>query len=142
MKPDERNEDSVLRSRAQRLGARAAGRLDVERIAERVVDRLRQDRVRGITHRSRWVRVGWMRVAAAILVLTGAGLLVRRTFQSPRPQAPFVSDELQGLSTAELRDVLGSLDQTLETPVPDSSTDNLNDLTTEQLEVVLQSLEG
>jgi hypothetical protein len=142
MKPDERNDDSALRARAQRLGGRAAERLDVERIAEQVVDRLRQDRARGIAHRSHWVRVGWLRVAAAIVVLAGAGLLLRRTFQAPAPQAPFVSDELQGLSTTELRDVLGSLDRTLETPVPDSSTENLNDLTTEQLEAVLQSLEG
>jgi hypothetical protein len=41
-----------------------------------------------------------------------------------------------------LREVLSSLDQALQTPVTDSAASDLNDLTTEQLEAVLQSLEG
>jgi hypothetical protein len=58
------------------------------------------------------------------------------------PQQALVVDELQDLSTAQLREVLGSLDQTLETPVPESGSEGVDDMTTEQLETVLQTLEG
>lgn len=142
MKQEDGIQDAELRRRAQQLGLGAAERLDVEQIAARVVDRLRHERIRGVARRGWRAGARWMRIAAAIVVLAGAGLLVQRTFHRPQVPTPLLSDELQGLSVPQLREVLSSLVQALRTPVTDSTGSDLNDLTTEQLEAVLQSLEG
>ena len=135
-------QDAGVRDQARRLGAAAAERLDVERAAQGVLARLRRERISGRAAAPWWVRAGWMRAAAAIVLVLGAGLVVRGTLQERGPQPYLVVDDLRDLSTSQLRVVLGTLDQTLQTPVPEAAPEDLNDLTTEQLEAVLQSLEG
>jgi hypothetical protein len=141
MKP-EPIQDAALRDHAQRLGRAAAERFDVERAAEGVLHRLRRERIVGRATGVRWLRSAWLRAAAAIVLVFGAGLIVRGVVHERESQTYLVVDDLGDLSAGQLREVLGTLDQTLQTPVPEAAPEDLNDLTTEQLEAVLRSLEG
>jgi len=132
--------DVELERLARRLGARAGERLDVERTVAAVVARLRTERAR---QRPWWIQPGWLRAAAVVVLVVGAGLVVRQRLLTHRtPADHYVSEELQDLSTDQLREVLGSLDRTLNEASIEPAGDDLNDLTTEQLRVLLQSLEG
>jgi len=139
MSQDE-DRDVELERLARRLGARAAERLDIEGTAAAVVARLRTERAR---QRTRWMQSGWLRAAAVALLVVGAGLVVRqRLLIHPAAADHYVREELQDLSTDQLREVLGSLNRTLTEATAGPAEDDLNDLTTEQLRVLLQSLEG
>lgn len=132
--------DVELERLARRLGSRAAERLDVEGTAAAVVVRLRTERTR---QRPWWMQSGWLRAAAVLLLVVGAGLVVRQRFLVHRaPADHYVREELQDLSTDQLREVLGNLDRTLTEATIEPADEDLNDLTTEQLRVLLQSLEG
>ena len=126
---------------AQRLGSGAAQRLDVERLAAAVVDRLR-DEPAGAT-RPAWMQAAWLRVAAAVVVLVGGGLMWRQVTNPSAPHvAHFVTDDLTDLSADQLRDVLNTLDETLNqdsTTLPDGDLEGLD---AQQLQAVLRSLEG
>ncbi|HEX9703875.1 MAG TPA: hypothetical protein VGA20_01330 [Gemmatimonadales bacterium] len=134
--------DEALRAVAQRLGARAAERIDVEATAAAVVERLKQapaaDR--------RWIAPPWLRIAAALLLVISAALLARALGPGPADQITVLSTgaDLQGLSTSELEALLASLDQTLNlaVPQPDSSSEGLDELTPDELRAVLRTLEG
>jgi hypothetical protein len=133
--------DGQLQELARRLGAEAAERIDVERTAAAVVTRLREE---GRAPRPVWAGVpaAWLRIAAALVVLAGAGL-VARSLRAPGgavPQAEAV--DLGDLSPAQLREVLSSLDQPgAQEPVPTQEV-GLEDLTPQQLRTLLASLEG
>src|ERR1051326_6349953 len=129
---------------ARKRGTRAAGRLNVAETGQRVVERLRERPVR----RSWWVQQTWLRVAAALVVVVGGGLVLRQltpgTSTGVSQHAHLVADDLGDLSTDELRDVLSSFDQIVSSDsvaVPDSTTD-LRQLDPQQLRAVLRSLEG
>ena len=140
---DEHFQDAELRQAAQRLGVRAAERLDTERIAAAVVGRLRAEPA-SRPQRPWWVQPAWLRAAAAVVLVIGAGIVVRAwRAQSAGPHpAPYVTDDLQDLSADQLRQVLGSIDHTLSEPIVEPSDDDLNDLTTEELQALLRSMEG
>jgi len=135
------NEDAQLHEAARRLGAAAADKVDVDRIAALVVERLRSEPAAAT--RPTWIQPAWLRVAAALLVFVGGGLVLR---QVPSPTtthgAHFVTDDLSDLSADQLRDVLTTLDETLDlgsTTLPEA---DLDDLDAQQLQAVLRSLEG
>ena len=133
--------DADLRRLAQTLGASAADRLDVERTASAVLQRLREKSGAESTP-NWWERSRWLLAAAAVALLVGGGLLLRHR-SGPAHAAHYVADDLRDLSTDELRTVLGTLDQTLALPASvEPADDDLNGLTTEQLERLLESLEG
>ncbi len=135
-------QDEELRRLAGRLGSEAAERLNVDRLASAVVTRLQSDTRPGRPAPRWWSQPGWLRAAAAILLLAGGGVLLRQT-TGVTHQAHYVADDLQDLSADQLREVLGALDQTLAEPATlEPSDDDLEGLTTEQLEQLLQSLEG
>ena len=140
---DDRLEDGKLRELARRLGAAPAQRLDVERVAQAVVERLRTEPA----HEARapspwWVQPGWMRAAAAVVLMLGVGLVARARLPLPGSHPThYVAEELDDLTADELRDVLGTLDQTLDGTAPVRSDEDLTDMTTEQLQALLQSLE-
>lgn len=139
MNQDE-DRDVELERLARRLGSQAAERLDVEGTAAAVVARLRTERAR---QRPWWMQSSWLRAAAVLLLAVGAGLVVQQRFLTHRaPADHYVREELQDLSTDQLREVLGSLDRTLTEAAIEPADEDLNDLTTEQLRVLLQSLEG
>ena len=143
-----RNEegDARLESLARSLGASAADRLDVHATAQRVVERLREKPVQSPT----WIKPEWLRIAAAVVLLVGGGVVVGRVTSGPRgPQvaghtAHYVADDLNDLSAAELRDVLTSFDEIISSDsavVPDGSSD-LRGLDAQQLREVLRVLQG
>lgn len=132
--------DVELERLAQRLGARAAERLDVEGTAAAVVARLRTERAR---QRPWWSQPAWLRAAAVIVLMAGVGLVVRGQFITrPSPPGHYVREDLQDLSADQLREVLGHLDETLNDATIQPASDDFSDLTTEQLQALLQSLEG
>ena len=138
------NDDARLHETAQRLGAKAAERVDVERTAAVVIERLRAEPAGG--SRWSWRQPAWLRIAAALVILVGGGLIGRRLLVQPgtggHEVAHFVSDDLSDLSADQLRDVLTTLDETLDsggTTLPEA---DLEDLDAQQLRVVLRSLEG
>jgi len=138
------NDDARIEQLAKRLGTAAAERLDVPATARAVVARLSEQPA----PRSTWVRPAWLRMAAAVVVLVGGGVLVGRLTTRHHPAASqhaahFVADDLNDLSTAELRDVLASFDDIINTDsvtLPDSG--DLHQLDAQQLREVLRSLEG
>ncbi len=144
MKRDPMNDDAdlgdeELRRLAARLGARAAARVDAEAVAQAVVERLRQPEVLPLARPGRRIPV-WLRLAAALVLLAGAGVVARQLGGPPEPTR-FVTADLVGLGTEELSDLLRTLDETLGDSVG-LAPGSLDDLDAEQLETVLQSLEG
>lgn len=141
---DDRMDDAKLEQLARRLGARAAERLNVERVAGAVVERLRNEPEVGPHGPSPWWRQPqWLRAAAVVVLLVGVGMVVRELLPSgSRHQAHYIAEDLEDLSANQLREVLSTLDETLKAATPPSSEDDMNDLTTEQLQALLRSLEG
>jgi hypothetical protein len=137
----EEPDDARLRELATRLGARAGARIDVEAVAGAVTRRLRTPDVVPLTTRLYRGSPRWLRLAAALALLAGAGVVSRALIPSGSEPATFVSEELTDLGVDQLTELLGSLDETLrDAAAPADST--LDDLDAEQLERVLQSLEG
>jgi hypothetical protein len=141
-------DDAKLEAAAQRLGTEAAERLNVERTVAAVLERLRAEPVSA--SRVRWMQPAWLRIAAALVILVAGGLIGRRLLvqsgtgggRGSHEVAHFVSDDLSDLSADQLRDVLTTLDETLDlgrTTLPEVDLDNLD---AQQLRVVLRSLEG
>ena len=77
------------------------------------------------------------------MVLIAGGVVLARSIGPTLPAHPahYVAEDLNGLSATELRDVLNGLDQTLQN-APARSDAGLDELSPEQLKVVLRSLEG
>ena len=145
MNDDATLHDAKLREVARRLGARAAERLDVERTAQAVVGRLRTDpraevRVLG------WIRPGWLRIAALLVMVVGAGVVavnVRIPGFMPPVQSATAAGELSELSGDELREVLESVAQLGGEQQAVSAQDvGLEELSASQLRALLESLGG
>ncbi len=135
-------QDGELRDIAQRLGARAAERLDVEATAHAVLERLGEaPRV----VRPVWRRPAWLSVAAALLLLLGTRIALRLVHPNAPPVpgsvvAPAGMD-VNDLSPGQLREVLRTIDQ----PVDDGmgpADAGLEDLSTPELRRLLRALEG
>lgn len=140
---NDRMDDTKVAELARRLGTGAAERLNVERVAEAVVERLRHEPTERRRPSPWWMQSTWLRAAAVLVLAVGVGLVVRaRMHSGTRHPAHYIAEELQDLSTSQLREVLGTLDAALEAATPPSSDDDLNDLTTDQLQALLRSLEG
>ncbi len=132
-------EDKELERIASGLGAGAEEVIDVERVAQRVIDRLRREPAEAAPIR-RWRRAPMVRAAAAIGVLLAATLLTRRVISpdeastdSPVPLA------LEELSDDDLTEVLDSL--TYEGPVHPFVGAGLHDLDETQLRDLLAAME-
>lgn len=136
----ERSERDLERL-AVAAGERAAARLDVDRVAERVVRRLREEPRRGGLGRV----ARWLALAAAVVVVVGGGVYLRQavtgshTTTSPVAQVP-VPTVLDGLSSSELDEVLDSL--VVAAPVSQQAAVSLDALNEQQLEELLARMEG
>lgn len=133
------NDDRRLNELAQRLGARAAERLDVEKTAEAVLARLREP-----VERPSWIPPAVLRIAAMLVVLVGGVFVLkngRDVSGHAGAAAHLVADDLSDLSNEELQSVLAGFDEMLDSTLAPTSTD-LNELDAQQLQTVLRSLEG
>jgi len=131
-------EDRELERIAARLGGRAAAELNVERVASRVVARLRSEPV---VRRSVPV-ARWLALAAGLVVLIAGSVLVvgpRRSTPTPG-QAVAVAPALDELSEPELSEVLDSL--SWQAPASAQLAATLDDLDATQLEELLTLMEG
>lgn len=143
MKHDDTSHDGTVHEIAQRLGSRAAERLDVEATARRVVAELRE---KPVPHRT-WIEVHLLRIAAAVVILVGGGLAVRqilpvRNIGESGHGSHFVADDLNDLTTDELQDVLDHFDEMVGVNAVGTDSSDLRELDTQQLRAVLRSLEG
>jgi hypothetical protein len=133
-------DDHMLHDAAQRLGERAAARLDVERVAQAVVARLREQPESTRTWR---VRAVWLRVAAVAVLVVGGVLLVRPgTVRHTSDLA--IIDGLSDLSPDQLEGLLQTWEQGNESGVLSVTTQEagLEQLDASQLRELLRSLEG
>jgi hypothetical protein len=145
MTHEDRESDAALRAVAERLGRGAAERIAVERTAERVLARLRED-ARRVRRMPRWVQPTGLRIAAALLIVAGVGLVVRGLWR-PVPGRPVAAEsttgELSELSAAQLRELLGAVDRPAADPDVVLAQDvGLEDLSAAQLRALLASLDG
>ncbi len=145
MNDDATLHDDKLQEVARRLGARAAERLDVERTAQAVVERLRTEpradvRVLG------WIQPAWLRIAAVLVLVVGAGVValnVRSSQLTTSQPSASAGGELSELSGDELRVVLAALEQPAAERQNVSPQDvGLEDLSALELRALLESLEG
>ena len=141
---DDPMDDAKLEQLARGLGAGPAERLNVERVAGAVVERLRNEpEVERHGPSSWWMQHKWLRAAAVVVLMVGVGVVARELVKGGSDhEAHYIAEDLQDLSANQLREVLSTLDETLRAATPPSSEDDWNDLTTEQLQALLQSLEG
>jgi len=144
MNDDGTLDDAGLREVARRLGVRAADRVDVERTAQAVVARLREEQrapLRGGAWT--WSQPVWLKIAAALVIVAGAGLVARGVWHAPSgAAAPVEPADLSDMSAPQLRELLRSVGQP-STPEPVSSQDvGLEDLGPAQLRALLASLEA
>ena len=111
MKDDATFHDARLQELAQRLGTGAAERLDVERTAQAVVARL-QEEARGPARPSVWSQPAWLKIAAALVVVAGAGVVARAVWPArPGAAAPVETVDLSDMSAPQLRELLRSVEQ-------------------------------
>jgi hypothetical protein len=131
-------DDGQLERIAARLGSRAAGELNVEHVADRVVARLRSEPpvARSLPMRP------WLALAAGLVVLIGGGVLVTRLrpHEMATTQAAVVAPALDELSDAELSEVLDSL--AWQAPASAQLAGTLDDLDATELATLLTLLEG
>ena len=138
---DATNGDARLEALAKRLGASAAERLDVEVTARKVLAGLREQPSPLRT----WVEVYWLRIAAAIVLLIGGGIAVRRIVpvdSGTEQHSHLVADDLSDLSADELKDVLDQFDEIVGSASLMLDSTDLRELDAQQLRAVLRSLEG
>ena len=140
MNDDAMLHDAKLQEVAQRLGAGAASRLDVERTARAVVERLRAG---PRAERWTWVQPAWLRIAAAAILVIGGGLVTRALVWQRAPGSAVVvpvGEDLTDLTAEQLREALTVLDQPVS--VQGAGDLGLEGLTAEELRALLQTLEG
>jgi hypothetical protein len=125
---------------AKGLAERAAERLDVEATARAVVARLREGPAAPETQRIRWMGPEWLRIAAVLALLVGAGVTLQR-LSAPQPVLTYALADLHDLTAAELTQILEGLDDTLTDGVDDAGDLDLDALTPDQLQTLLRSLE-
>ena len=140
MNDDAMLHDAKLQEVAQRLGAGAASRLDVERTARAVVERLRAG---PRAERWTWVQPAWLRIAAAAILVIGGGLFTRALVWQRAPGSAVVvpvGEDLTDLTAEQLREALTALDQPVS--VQGAGDLGLEGLTAEEVRALLQTLEG
>ncbi len=132
---DDMNDQDIERAAAE-LGSDV--RIDVERVARRVVAQLRTKAVPALW----WRRASVLRAAAAIAILVTGGVLVDRVVENSAEDAAasLLPVGLEELSTIGLNEVLDSLD--LFTPASELTPASLNDFDEEQLRELLIEMEG
>jgi hypothetical protein len=134
-------EDHEIERLVRATGQQAADRLDVERVAARVVARLREDRAAARRPaRAWWSSPRVLRLAAALAVLVTGGILVRGVWENGAEPGLMVAPMLRDLSADELTEVYDSLG--VEAPVHEGVAVGLESLSEAQLSELLRLMEG
>ena len=144
MNMDEELQDARLRELARLLGAGAAERLDVERAAQAVVTRLRE-RPRVTLRGWVWMHPAWLKIAAALVLVLGAGFVTRVLLRERLPAAAVVlplGEDLTDLTADQLRETVGALEQTFADESPGALDAGLESLNTIELRALLRTLES
>ena len=144
MNMDEELQDGRLRELARLLGAGAAERLDVERTAQTVVTRLRQQ-PRVTLGGWVWMQPAWLKIAAALVLVLGAGLVTRVLLRERLPAAAAVlplGEDLTDLTADQLRETVGALEQAFADESPSALDAGLESLNTIELRALLRTLES
>jgi len=140
MNNNAKDHDAPLVAAAGRLGAAAAARLDVEATAQAVLVRLRDAPARSFAVPF-WARPAAIRIAAALVVLLGGGFIARATWMREHPADHFVAEDLNDLSADDLRQLLATLDETLDADAAGDTDAGLEGLDAQQLRELLRTLE-
>ena len=132
-----------------RLDARArarAARVDVEGVAARVLERLRQEEA---PQRRWWPAPAALRVAAAAVVLAAAGAIATLSVRAPQPvtamRLPLLIPAADSLDSGQLEAVVkaaGEVRPAVDSAAPAVSSGSYEDLSEQQLETLLASLKG
>jgi hypothetical protein len=129
---------------ARGVGDRAAERLQVERVVSGVLGRLRAGAPKEADRLGLFRRRGTalLRIAAALAVLAGGGLIARSAMERGTHVATrgVPTPVLTGLSSDELEEVFDSL--AVEEPVHEFAVGGLESLNEAQLKELLQQMEG
>ena len=142
MNDDGTLDDAGLREVARRLGVRAADRVDVERTAQAVVARLREEQRAPLRRAWTWSQPVWLKIAAALVIVAGSGLVARAVRHAPSGlAAPVEAVDLGDLSVAELRELLQSVEQPGAVEPLSWQDVGLEDLSPAELRTLLASLE-
>ncbi len=126
--------------------ARRAAQVNVERVAARVLERLRSGEVE--RRRVLWMSPPALRAAAAVVVLVGAGLVMNLADHSrpaaslPLPASIPAMDSLSARQLEAVLDATAQLKAVADTEPPAPSGASLDDLTEDQLQTLLASLGG
>ncbi len=136
---------AALKALDERASAQAA-RVDVERVAARVLERLRHAEAP-----RRWwgMPPAALRAAAAVVLLVAAGAVVMVTMKGPPPQAalrlPVSIPAADSLDSGQLEAVVkaaGEVRPVVDSSPPTVSSGPYDDLSEQQLETLLASLKG
>ena len=123
--------------------ARAAGAVDAERVAAKVLERLRMEPVEEIPAR-RWTWTG-LRAAAAVFLLLGAGLVARQlALRAPVHVGlalPVISDSLDRQQAEAALGAVGQL-RAGDTTATVGTTVLVDDLTETELRALLQAMQS
>jgi hypothetical protein len=137
--------DAALQALVAQAERRAA-QVNVERVAARVLDRLRSGEVE--RRRVLWMSPPALRAAAAVVVLVAAGVVMNLADHSSPPASlplPASIPAMDSLSSRQLEAVLDATAQLkaeADTEPPAPSGASLDDLTEDQLQTLLASLGG
>ncbi len=137
---------AAVRNLDARAAARAA-RVDVERVAEQVVERLRRE---GLAEPKRlaWLTPRALRIAAAVVVVAAAGATIKLAVPRPVPvplPLPQVQAAIDSLSTGQMESVIkaaGEVRASGAVPAQALSGSSYDDLSDQQLQTLLASLGG
>jgi len=138
--------DAAMRALEARAAERAA-RVDVERVAARVLERLGSGEVER-PRRVLWMSPAGLRAAAAVVVLVAAGVVLNladRSEPAVSVQLPVSIPAMDSLTALQLQSVLDAtaqLEPVADTEAPAASPASLDDLTEAQLQTLLASLGG
>jgi hypothetical protein len=127
--------DEDLIAIARRLGVLAAGRVDPERTAIAVLERLRQPARRA------W-QPAWLALAAALVLCVGGGAVLKELAHHRTGPAP-VTVDVSGLSAHQLGEVLNGINQPDINAVdeePASVESGIEELTPAELRNLVKSL--
>jgi negative regulator of sigma E activity len=129
--------EARLEQLAQRLGQREADGIDPQKVAWRVMARLRQEPAR----RPWWSAARLVPLAAAATIVLAAGFGLVQVIGGPDVSVEQVLPvDVADLEAEQLEEVLDSL--SVETPVAELVTVGLYDLSENELEQLLQSMDS